>query len=102
MSHIPHLVPGLKSFRDFRKIDVAGKGTVVSRTYNIDEIPVFVKAGAVVEHVLTMSTVHREPVGRSSRANERLEFAIYPTSAIGATGSSAVYEDDGSSTGYRL
>jgi alpha-glucosidase (family GH31 glycosyl hydrolase) len=79
----------------------AGKGTVVSRTYNIDEIPVFVKAGAVVARH-PMSTVHREPVGRSSRANERLEFTIYPTSASGATGSSTVYEDDGSSTDYSL
>jgi alpha-glucosidase (family GH31 glycosyl hydrolase) len=71
----------------------ATKGTVITRTYNLDEIPVFAKGGAaVVRH--PMAEVQRDPIGRSGSANEHLEFTVYPTSGPtpATTGTSTVYE----------
>jgi alpha-glucosidase (family GH31 glycosyl hydrolase) len=64
-------------------------GTTVTRDYTIEEIPLFVKAGAIIP----LQPPRRKADGLAS---ETMILAVFP----GESGSVAVYEDEGDSIGY--
>ena len=68
---------------------LAGPG-VFARRYSEDEIPVFVKDGAIIPMQPKMKSTHASPV-------DPLILTIFP----GDSGSCAVYEDEGNSLGYQ-
>jgi alpha-glucosidase (family GH31 glycosyl hydrolase) len=63
---------------------------VVQRSYALDEIPVFVKAGAIIPMQPKMGNTHERPV-------DPLILTVFP----GDSGSTRVYEDEGNSLGYQ-
>jgi Glycosyl hydrolase family 31 C-terminal domain/Glycosyl hydrolases family 31 TIM-barrel domain/Domain of unknown function (DUF5110) len=62
----------------------------IERSYSLDEIPVFVKAGAIVPMQPPMMRSGERPV-------DPLILTLFP----GASGSARVYEDQGDSTAYQ-
>lgn len=67
---------------------------VVSKHFDITEIPVFVKVGSLLP---TVPLKLGSTIGQAINAWEELEFTIYNP---GLKGSCSVYEDDGASTKY--
>lgn len=63
---------------------------VIERSYALDEIPVFVKAGAIIPMQPKMRNTHEKPV-------DPLILTVFP----GDSGSTRVYEDEGNSLGYQ-
>jgi hypothetical protein len=68
--------------------------TVVSKRYDITEIPVFVKAGSMLP---TVSLKLGKTIGQAIKPWEELEFTIYSPALMGDC---SVYEDDGATTQY--
>eukprot|EP01062_Namystynia_karyoxenos_P027328 TRINITY_DN20_c0_g1_i1.p1 TRINITY_DN20_c0_g1~~TRINITY_DN20_c0_g1_i1.p1 ORF type:complete len:948 (+),score=348.52 TRINITY_DN20_c0_g1_i1:72-2846(+) len=69
--------------------------TTISRSYALDEVPVFIRAGAVIPSIPLGTGA--AAVGVAGRQFEALEFTVYPGAD---TGSCRVYEDDGESYDY--
>ena len=67
--------------------------------FMLDEIPVFVKSGAVIARAPLDDNDSASLLGRASRQYDSLEFSIYPGNET--SGSTRVYEDDGSTYAYR-
>lgn len=65
-------------------------GTTLTRCFSLDEIPVYLRAGAVIPMQPPMKN-------SSERAADPLILAIAP----GDTGSTEVYEDEGNTVGYK-
>jgi alpha-glucosidase len=63
---------------------------VVERTFALDEIPLYIRAGAVIPMQPKMKNSHEKPV-------DPLLLTIVP----GAAGSTRLYEDEGNSLGYQ-
>jgi alpha-glucosidase (family GH31 glycosyl hydrolase) len=63
--------------------------TVIKRNFSLEEIPIFVKAGAIIPMQLT-----EEPL---DKAVNPLVLSVFP----GDSGSVKIYEDDGNSLGYK-
>lgn len=72
----------------------ADGSTVVDRKYDLGEVPILVRAGAIIPSrpVRTGDTI-----GVAARQYGELIFSVYPGSTSGSTD---VYEDDGESTRY--
>ena len=68
--------------------------TMVNTLYALHEIPVLVRAGAIIT---TLPSVVGDTIGVASRQYTSLIHTIYPGAK---KGSSVVYEDDGSTTRY--
>ena len=68
--------------------------TFVSRLYALDEIPVLVRAGAVLT---TSPSVLGDTIGVAGRQFDSFVHEIYPGAA---NGSSMIYEDDGATLNY--
>jgi alpha-glucosidase (family GH31 glycosyl hydrolase) len=68
--------------------------TYVDRLYALDEIPVLVRAGAIIP---TLPSTIGDTIGVAGRQYDALVYTIYPGSN---NGSSTVYEDDGATTNY--
>ena len=66
----------------------------VTRHFALDDIPLYVKAGAILPSV---PVVVGDSVGIASRQYSTLEFSVYPGAGFG---SFSVYEDDGESYDY--
>jgi len=75
--------------------DGGSSGTVLTKSFALYEVPVFVRAGAVIPSIPMRR--RGRVIGLASAQYNELEFAFYP----GATnGSCSVYEDDGATTAY--
>ena len=74
--------------------DAALLSCAQTRAFFIEEVPVYVKAGAVIP---TIPLVEGDTIGVASRQYTTLEFNIYPGAM---SGSGVVYEDDGATTSY--
>jgi alpha-glucosidase (family GH31 glycosyl hydrolase) len=71
-----------------------GSNVVLTRAFDLREIPVFARAGAVIP---TIPLVDGQTLGMTQRQYDSLVFSVFP----GATsGSTKVYEDDGATTAY--
>ena len=68
--------------------------TMLSRGYSLNEVPVLVKAGAVIP---TVPLPVGDTIGVAGRQYETLVLTIMPGSEAGET---TIYEDDGSTTAY--
>lgn len=76
---------------------ISGKSdgsTVVTHEYDLSEIPVFVKAGAIIPGIPVR---HGDTVGVARRQYRTLVLTVYPGAAAGRT---EIYEDDGETTAY--
>jgi len=71
--------------------DVNSDSQVIGRSADLSEIPIFVKAGAVIP------TVPVGGVGLARKQYTTLRFSVYPGTNSGKTD---VYEDDGATTAY--
>ena len=67
--------------------------STVRRAYALDEVPLFVRAGAIVPRLFGADSL----VGRASRGFNALSFTVYPGASKGST---RVYEDDGETYAY--
>lgn len=65
-------------------------GSVVERPFALDEIPMYVKAGAIIPMMPKMNRIDEKPL-------DPMILAIYP----GDKGSLSVYEDAGNDQGYK-
>ena len=74
----------------------AAAGEVFTRGYTLNEIPTWIKAGALIPYLPLKSLPTM--VGVAQKQWDFLGFRILPGS--GSTASTAVYEDDGSTTAY--
>jgi alpha-glucosidase (family GH31 glycosyl hydrolase) len=72
----------------------SGTGTRLTKTYDISETPIFVRAGAIIP---TIRLLPGDTIGVASRQYTGLEFSIYQGTASGQT---RVYEDDGTTSAY--
>jgi alpha-glucosidase (family GH31 glycosyl hydrolase) len=73
----------------------ATSGTVLSKSYHLQEIPIFVRGGAITtDRPVTSYTGF---IGIASRQYTALVFAVWPGAA---SGSANVYEDDGATVAY--
>lgn len=72
----------------------ADGSTVLTKQYALSEIPVFVKAGAVIP---TRPIVTGDTIGKAEEQYDALAFTIYPGAASGGT---TVYEDDAKTSAY--
>ena len=72
-----------------------GSGVTISKLYDISEIPVFVRSGAMLP---TTTLQLGSTVGNAQRAYRELEFTVFNPTKLG--GKSSVYEDDGNTTAY--
>jgi len=68
-------------------------GKIITKKFDIREIPVFVKAGAIVPTI----PLGPDVLGIAQRQYNTIVFNLYPGAT---TGSTKVYEDDGISTNY--
>ncbi|KAK3233298.1 hypothetical protein CYMTET_56397 [Cymbomonas tetramitiformis] len=69
-------------------------GKVVESLYALDEVPVLVRAGAVIPSI---PLAIGDTIGTAGRPYDALVFTVYPGKSAGAC---VVYEDDGASTAY--
>lgn len=68
--------------------------TVRTKSYDLSEIPMFVKAGSIIP---TIEVIPGDTLGLAQRQYNTLEFSIYPGTLSGST---TLYEDDGMTTDY--
>jgi alpha-glucosidase (family GH31 glycosyl hydrolase) len=73
----------------------SANGATVTRRYDVAEVPVFVRAGAVVGRRPICGQL--DLIGGASAPYSALEFVVYPGTSSGQT---TVYEDDGQTTAY--
>jgi len=71
-----------------------GQGSVYAKWYDLSEIPVFIRGGAIIPKIPIKTG---NTIGRAGSQYHQLVFAIYPGASSGQT---QVYEDDGSSVDY--
>ena len=76
-------------------VTASGGNTFHARSYTLAEVPMFVRAGAVVPYIPLKSMP--STIGLGSKQYTYLGFRIYPGAASGA---GYAYEDDGATTGY--
>ena len=69
-------------------------GAVLTKDYDLTEVPVFVRGGAVIPSI---PLVDGDTTGTAARQYATLEFSVFPG---GAGGETRVYEDDGVSYDY--
>lgn len=72
----------------------ADGSTILTKQYALSEVPVFVRAGAVIP---SRPIVTGNTIGRAEQQYEALTFTIYPGAS---NGTGRVYEDDAKTSAY--
>lgn len=92
-----YLPPG--SWFELRSGRLRDGDATFTKGFMHDEIPVFVKSGAIVARwPIGDDASSSDLLGRASRQYSTLEFALYPGNE--SSGSTSVYEDDGETYAY--
>lgn len=71
---------------------VTGPSTIGSRQYTLADIPMFIRAGAIVPRI-----PHAEKQGKAAEQFTEVDWYIYPGAS---SGSNSLYEDDGQTWDY--
>jgi alpha-glucosidase (family GH31 glycosyl hydrolase) len=75
------------------------EGALLTKAYDLREVPVFVRAGAVIARV-PLASGGPDVIGHAARQYDALIFDIYPPAGSQANAALSVYEDDGQSVDY--